>query len=205
MRCLSEQDLLSLFNQEGDVTQQSHLASCQACAAKYRQLENDLKVISQTLQAIPPPAMVHQRLAGFNFRWLPAAVALTLIVAMVWSGARLRSPANKISTRAADSGEAWSILDDLPSNPFLLNEAIAKELGMEDSDVVEVEAIMETEWPADWQGSSDASEAAFLVPDPAVGEDIPCAECLEPERRPNERTPFPQLSKKFYVHRMEVP
>ena len=149
-RCLSERVLLSLLNREGSLAQQNHLVSCEACATKYRQLESDLKAISQTLHADPPPDFAWQHLQSISVRWSRLAAALAVVLVLVSGGLSMWSSPLRLRARGTITPETRSILDEFPSNPFLLSEAIAKELGIEESDYFDAATDWETEWPLEW-------------------------------------------------------
>jgi anti-sigma factor RsiW len=54
-RCLKDQMLLLLHDGEGTGAERAHLTECEACARRYRQLESDLKTVTQALRQAPLP------------------------------------------------------------------------------------------------------------------------------------------------------
>ncbi len=194
-RCLRERELLLLFNREGNDAQRGHLASCQDCAAKYRQLESDLKAISQTLHAEPPSAIVSQRLPNFDGRWIPAAVALMLVVATIWSGARSWHPSRSASAlQGFSNAELWSLAEELSADLFLTNEASAEELWSELDDSDRLIAGSEDE---SFSVSGEVEESEILA-------DLPCPLCLERDRGRKQLLEHSTIGKNFPRHRMEV-
>jgi hypothetical protein len=84
-QCLSEQALLQCYSGEGAADELAHVKSCLACAARYRELESDMGLIMQALQA-PPPRRERSTTWGFA-RWRVAASAAAVAVAFAvgWS------------------------------------------------------------------------------------------------------------------------
>ncbi len=193
--CLSERVLLSLFNREGSRAQQNHLASCQECAAKYRQLASDLKAISATLHAEPAPALVDYQLRGFRFRWVPAAVAAMALVAMIWSGARLWHPWRSASVlQGFSNAEIWSLVEEMSADFFMVNEVNAEEPWSDVDDGDRLIAGSEDEWSL---ADGEVEQSEILA-------DMPCPLCLERERSRNQRTENLPVGRKFSGYRMEV-
>jgi hypothetical protein len=78
-----------------------------------------------------------------------AALALALLVIAV--GARLWIPSAWLSFSRSDNGENSSMIDDLPSNFFWLNEALAVELATEGTGSYEsAAAALEAERFCEW-------------------------------------------------------
>src|SRR5919108_2315862 len=124
-RCLRDKTLLLLHDGEGTRAERGHLQECEACAARYRQLELDLGAIGQVLRQEPPLETTNYRFRRLNARWFPAAVAVPLALILVWKGMQIWNPSVQPPLKATNNGETWSILDELPSTPFLVNEALA--------------------------------------------------------------------------------
>jgi len=110
-RCLSDQALLQCYTGEGDPDERAHLKSCLACSARYKQLEGEMGLITQALEA-PPPRRDHRPAWGFA-RWRVVASAAAVVVAFAigWSlrGAslsQLSGPAAPIASRAPASSSA---------------------------------------------------------------------------------------------------
>ena len=192
-RCLRERELLLIFNREASPAQQTHLADCQDCAARYRQLQGDLAAISRTLRETPPPQTVGNNFQPLAIRWLPTAVAVALVVVMIWGGARLWSRSRPTPLQEFSSGEIWSLLEDFSAEIFFLNEANAEEIwnGVGDSDGLG--ALEEDGFPA--RGAVE--ELEMLA-------DMPCPVCVERSRNLKQQSATPQLSNKLHNYRMEV-
>src|SRR5215813_8210409 len=91
--CLRDRTLLLLYYGGGEISsQRTHLTKCEACAARYRQLERDLEAISQVLREKPHPATVARRSHPFTVRWLPIGAALGLALVLVWVSVRIWNP-----------------------------------------------------------------------------------------------------------------
>ena len=122
-RCLRDRTLLSLYYGGGTSAQQTHLTECVACAARYRLVGRDLEAISQVLREKPRPKTVSHRFRPFSVRWLPTTAVLALALVLVWISARMWNPSARPPLRGINNGESWSLVDEFPSNLFLLNEA----------------------------------------------------------------------------------
>jgi hypothetical protein len=142
--CLKDQTLLSLHDGEGTGAERTHLTECAACAARYRRLRGDLEAIRQVLRETPPPHIVSRGSRSFASRWLPLAVAVGLILVLVWGGARLWRPAGS----PLSNEEIWALLGESSADLFLLNEAFAEEVWMNTVDA-EVATALEAEWPCE--------------------------------------------------------
>jgi hypothetical protein len=84
-RCLSDQALLQCYTGEGVADDVAHLKNCLACASRYKQLDNDMVMITQALEAAPPRR--ERRAAGGFARWrMPVLSAAVVAAFMVgWS------------------------------------------------------------------------------------------------------------------------
>jgi hypothetical protein len=149
-RCLKDQALMLLHLGEQAGAERAHLAECEACAGRYRQLGTDLRAIAQTLREAPPPKSVGHRIRPFTIRWLPAAVAIGVAVVLTWGGLRLWRPSDRAALKGAADEEIWSVLEGYSADFFLLNQALAEELLAETADFDHAGVVLEAEWPCDW-------------------------------------------------------
>src|ERR1043166_2255873 len=112
-RCLKDKTLLLLHAGEGTGAQRTHLAECESCAGRYRDLGVELDVISQVLREEPPHQIVNRRSHLRAVRWMPAALAAAvLVLIVVWQGARMWRLSARPSA-ATDNVEVWSLMDGL--------------------------------------------------------------------------------------------
>ncbi len=84
-RCLSDQALLQCYTGEGAADDLAHLKSCLACASRYKQLDSDMVMITQALEAAPPR---RQRSAAGRFaRWRVPVLSAAVVAAFMvgWS------------------------------------------------------------------------------------------------------------------------
>ena len=187
-RCLRDKTLLLLHDGEGTRAERGHLQECEACAARYRQLELDLGAIGQVLRQEPPLETTNYRFRRLNARWFPAAVAVPLALILVWKGMQIWNPSVQPPLKATNNGETWSILDELPSTPFLVNEALAVELWTEGSGPHDLAAVaLEVERPCEWYDLPARGEAEFSIEGSETLGGIPLHSCLEPEAKPGDR------------------
>ena len=188
-RCLSDRTLLLIDDGEGSSVQRSHVQECVACAARYRQLGRDLEAISRVLREEPPPQTASHRSRRFAVRWLPRAVALAMILVLVWAGEWLwRIPAAPPSIKGTNNGATWSILDELPANPFLLNDALAMELATEGSGSFDLAgAALEAERPCEWYDLPPMGAAESSIETIEFSGRMPFANCVEISQSPVKR------------------
>jgi hypothetical protein len=159
MQCLKERTLLSLYEGKGTTDERSHLGECKTCSERYRRLGRDLQTISQTLRE-EPPKTVSRSFRPFAVRWFPAAAALALALVVVWVGVWRSSDRPVKGTVTADTRR---FVEGSPSDLFLLNEAIAEELGTGKSDFEDLFAVLEREWPAEWYDPSPNAEMEIFI------------------------------------------
>ena len=78
-QCLKDRSLLLLHEGEGTGTQQSHLADCESCATRYRQLKRDLEAIERVLREEPPPEVAPLQPLPFRLRWYIALAQISIL------------------------------------------------------------------------------------------------------------------------------
>lgn len=84
-RCLSEQALLQCYTGEGVADDLAHMKNCLACASRYKQLDSDMVMITQALEAAPPR---RERSAARGFaRWRVPVLSAAVVAAFMvgWS------------------------------------------------------------------------------------------------------------------------
>jgi hypothetical protein len=82
-RCLSDKSLVECYSGDGTPADLIHLEDCRSCAARYRALESDLTLITQTLAAPPPQRRTARGLGRWRVAVSAAAVAAAFAVG--WS------------------------------------------------------------------------------------------------------------------------
>jgi hypothetical protein len=76
MTCATERQLVELATGDGDAATRTHVAGCDACAARLGALERDLTVLHAALSEQPVGVAVHRR------AWLPFAAAAAMAAAV---------------------------------------------------------------------------------------------------------------------------
>ena len=143
-RCLKERELLLLLDREASPRLQNHFDGCENCRANLAQVQRRLKAIGQVLRSEPPPEFARRDFQPFGIRWSRLAAGLAVVLVVVSGGLSLWNSSLPFRPKENISPETQSILKQFPSNPFLLSEAIAKELGIEESDYLDAAADWET-------------------------------------------------------------
>ena len=192
-RCLKDKALLLLHAGGGTSVQRTHLTECESCAGRYRDLGSDLDVISQVLRREPPRQIIDRRLHLRVVRWAPVALAAVLVLIVAWQAARmLRSPAPP--SAGTGSVEFGSLVDELPTNLFLLSEAMAVERGTASGDSNGLTtSVLEADRPCEWydvpvRGEGEPSiEELEMLPLSRSCVDVTPAPAQETLRKPKVR------------------
>jgi len=151
-------------------------------------LGRDLEAISHVLREKPPPKTVTHRFRPFTVRWLPIGAALALALLLVWVSVRIWNPSAPPPLKGTNNGETWSLMNEFPSNLFLLNEAIAGELWTEGGDSYNLAAaVLEAERPCEWYDLPAMGTAEFSMEDLEISGTMPFATCVEVEVNPGHK------------------
>ena len=178
--CLRDRTLLLLYYGGGISSQRTHLSKCEVCAARYRQLERDLEIISQVLRDKSHPATVAHRSHPFTVRWSPIGAALALALVLVWVSVRMWNSSARPPVRGTNNGEAWSLMDEFPSSLFLPNEAIIGELGTGSTHSYNLAAaVLEADRPCEWYDLPAMGVTESSIEDLGISETIRFATCTE--------------------------
>jgi len=119
--CLRSRALLLLSAGEGTSEQQAHLATCTACAARYRQFAHDLGSIERVLRTTSPPAAPFLLRFALRRRWLPAAAAFAVTIMLVWEAYGYDSHPGQVWQRKLPMARVfpfWKIRCPLRSSPW---------------------------------------------------------------------------------------
>ncbi len=167
-QCLKESLLLLLHEGEGTSAQQGHLAECESCATRYRQLGRDLEAIGQVLRGEPPPEAVRHRPHALTVRWLPTAAVLLIVLMVVWGSVRMWNSSPSPHLEKTSSEEIWEFLEEASTALFFPEDAIAEEEWLEVGDLHDLPVVLGEEWPCEWEDALAWSEGGIF--DEAVGE-----------------------------------
>src|ERR1700687_630861 len=130
-QCLSEGALLGVLSGDGTTTMHTHLRLCADCAERYDALTNDLEVIGAVLAQPPPQTSLVTRVDIWLLRWVPAVVAVVVLVGAGVVVNRLLAPVpaefaayrGSTSALAADVSAALFAGDDASGGTQLAYEA----------------------------------------------------------------------------------
>jgi hypothetical protein len=118
MRCLRDRSLLLFHYGEGRIAHVAHLETCSTCAARHRQLIQDLDLIGHALERLPSALPIRRRRRVSWQRRVTIAATLAAGVAMVvsvgvwqWRGAQVLVQRQ----RTADETETLRFLANVSS------------------------------------------------------------------------------------------
>jgi hypothetical protein len=153
--CLRKRTLLLLSAGEGTNEQRTHVATCAACATRYRRFVHELEGIEQTLREPPPPLVASRRRLPGRLSWRPVAVAFAAILMLVWGGLWLRQPSLLPVSMAARTEDLSLLLEnELSPVLFAMVDVRADPMPIEVSNSVYLQAALEGGWPCEWQEPS---------------------------------------------------
>jgi hypothetical protein len=198
-QCLKDETLLLLYEGEETNAQRKHLKECAACAARYRRLENDIGTISRIFREQPPPKTIARSSRLFSIRWLPTTAALATGLLLMLVGVRLWRPSTQPPLPQASNSDSWSVLDDLPSNPLLLNEALAAELATEGGGSYDLAAAaLEIERPCEWYDLPALGRIESATEELDFSEESRPPPCIETEQNNGKRLQKHKLSNHIF-------
>ena len=152
-RCLQDQALLLLYEDEGTRTQRAHLEVCKACARRYQRLVRDLEVIGRVLQEAPLPRAVPHHRHFLPIRWMPVAAALAIMLTLMWGGLWMRSPSPPVLSAETGNQAIFLFLDEVSNALFSTAGASGAVIPSPVSNLTYLQAALEGEWPCEWQDS----------------------------------------------------
>ena len=119
-RCLQDRSLLLVHYGEGRIADVAHVETCSTCAARYRQVVQDLELISYALERLPSALPVRHR-GGTSWRRrvvmaaaLAAGVAMVVVGGEVWQWRGTHGPAQR--QQVADETEILRFLADVSTD-----------------------------------------------------------------------------------------
>jgi hypothetical protein len=96
-------------------------------------------------------------------------------------------PSGQAPLKGANTSEVWSILDELPANPFSLNDALAVELATEGAGSYDLTAAaLEADRTCEWYDLSARGEAESSMEELEISAIAPFSSCVELEVKPND-------------------
>lgn len=146
-QCLDRKTLFLLSEGEASEKERLHLQNCEACAKRYEKIEQDLRLITNTLQQEPPRVGFASPGASIFLRSLPVAAGVLLAVALMWGESRLWRP---------DSAPEQRLSSDVSQFLEQVSEAIfdggrIRDVGIasSDSDLASVQVALGEDCSAD--------------------------------------------------------
>jgi hypothetical protein len=140
IRCLEDKTLFLLTEGEASEEQRSHLQSCQVCTERYREIERDLRLITQTLQRELPPLRLTTSSGSIFFRSLPIAAGILLAITLMWGESRLWRPDSSSEQRF--SGDVSQFLEQVSDAIFDGGSVGEVEPTSSDSDLASVQVAL---------------------------------------------------------------
>lgn len=129
-RCLDDKTLFLLSEGEASEEQRSHVQVCRACMERCDEIQQDLRLITQTLGQEPPSALLTKSRAPIFYRSLPIAAGVLLAVALMWGESRLWRP--DAPSEQTLNGEVSQFLEQVAK---AIEGGAMKEVGTASSDV----------------------------------------------------------------------
>jgi anti-sigma factor RsiW len=148
-RCLRERTLWLMSEGEARREDRVHIASCAACRARLRQLEQDLSRLRSVLTAPLPPQAAPARLRPVRVRWMTAAVTLAAAIALVWFGGWWQHPAPPTFYTEGRQESIWPFIEGLSAALFPAVEGGIAGTPDRLSDLTDLQAALAGEWPCD--------------------------------------------------------
>jgi hypothetical protein len=105
-RCLTEEELVSLYEGEGPGAHRDHLDACLPCTARYGRLRSDLQVVGRVLAGERPSISGRRPRIVSPRWWMPAAAAA---VAALFVGSELVTSSGRSLPRSAGSAPGGTV------------------------------------------------------------------------------------------------
>jgi len=138
---------------------------CSACAARYRQLASDLKVLGQVLREAPPLQAAFRPLRARQIRWVPAVAVMTATLLLVWGQEWLRMltlPVSPLETRKNEEMVRF-LTKEIPLALFSTVELNPGTLPTHATNLAYLQAALDGGWPSE---PCEPSRTANCEPDP---------------------------------------
>ena len=164
-RHLRDQRLWSLHEDRGTGADRIHVEQCSACAARYRQLASDLKVLGQVLREAPPLQAAFRPLRARQIRWVPAVAVMTATLLLVWGQEWLRMltlPVSPLETRKNEETVRF-LTKEIPLALFSTVELNPGTLPTHATNLAYLQAALDGGWPSE---PCEPSRTANCEPDP---------------------------------------
>ncbi len=195
-RCLKDKTLLLLHGGEETSAQRAHVTECATCAARYQKLRRDLGTINQVLRDEPLPDAVSHRLSLPGVRWLPTVGTLALALLLAGVAVQLWSRSARLSLTGASDGESSTLMEELISNPFSANEALAIELATEGAGSYDLAArVLDAERPCEWYDLPVLGSPESTIDEVDLSAVSRRAACIEIYQDKDKRLPKEKLPK----------
>jgi hypothetical protein len=142
--CLRERTLFLLSEGEGSAAERAHLGACPRCAARYEDMTRASALAARVLEEGPLPARAAGREATLRPWSIAAALAVGLVLALVWRGVP-GDPSRRPAALAEDTSD--------PQGLYLMSRVLfapeAESAPAPDSDGVYLEAALSGESPCE--------------------------------------------------------
>ncbi len=150
-RCLRDRTLWRLSVGEGRREERAHVASCVACTARLRRLEQDLIQLRSVLSGPPPPATL-ARPRPIRVRWIASAATLAAMVVLAWFGVwwQQPSPPLQMETHLETRQESiWPFIEGVSAALFPTVEIGFTATPNRLSELADLQAALAGEWPCE--------------------------------------------------------
>ena len=170
-RCLRDRTLWMLSEGEGSREARAHVASCVACAARLRRLEQDLTQLRSALSGPPPLQAALARPRPVRVRWAASAATLAAIAVSAWFGVwwQQLSPPLRVETHLETRQEPiWPFIEGVSAALFPTVEFGFTATPNRLAELDDLRAALAGEWPSEEPaafadvGCDDDTFALFL-------------------------------------------
>ena len=150
-RCVRDRTLWLLSEGEGSREDRAHVASCVACSARLRRLEEELRHLMSVLRAPPPPQLIPARTQPVHVQWLTAAAMLAAMFMVVWVGVWWQQPSPPVLPMEVSQESIGSFIDAVSAALFATVDPGVMSSPDPLPDLDDLQAALAGHWPCDEQ------------------------------------------------------
>lgn len=147
-RCVSDRTLWRLSEGEASREARAHVTSCGVCAARLRQLEQEISDLRLVLSGSPPSQVAPTQQPGVRMRWVAAVGTLAALIMFGWFGGWWRYPALPFPTETYQAS-IWPFIEGVSTALFSGDETGFSTAPDRLSDLDDLQVALVWEWPCE--------------------------------------------------------